>query len=183
MQERKGRTLTVEEVQEVVRQGAAQFPKERWRSGGILRQNLFHRLNRLPDLKFKYVEEEEPEEFFIPYVWTLATEVIWIFLLSKYSQMRVPHFSACTGVGRLWDYFPIEKSCDKNLHTQAFSFGAYFWWNVFIPVLCLKICKLLMCQCIARLKIFQYWRWLVRVHITCRINGDREDFTLDFNKI
>jgi len=60
VQERKGRTLTVEEVQEVVRQGAAQFPKER--------------LNRLPDLKFKYVEEEEPEEFFIPYVWTLATE-------------------------------------------------------------------------------------------------------------
>ena len=38
--------------------------------------HVFHRLNRLPDLKFKYVEEEEPEEFFIPYVWTLATEVI-----------------------------------------------------------------------------------------------------------
>ena len=33
------------------------------------------RLNRLPELKFKYVEEEEPEEFFIPYVWTLATQV------------------------------------------------------------------------------------------------------------
>jgi len=60
VQERKGRSLTVEEVQEVVRQGAGQFPKER--------------LNRLPDLKFKYVEEEEPEEFFIPYVWTLATQ-------------------------------------------------------------------------------------------------------------
>merc|ERR1719318_818300 len=50
VQERKGCTLTVEEVQEVVRQGAAQFPKER--------------LNRLPDLKFKYVEEEEPERSF-----------------------------------------------------------------------------------------------------------------------
>jgi len=60
VQERKGRSLTVEEVQEVVRQGASQFPKDR--------------LNRLPDLKFKYVEEEEPEEFFIPYVWTLATQ-------------------------------------------------------------------------------------------------------------
>ena len=36
-----------------------------------------HRLNRLPDLKFKYVEEEEPEEFFIPYVWTLATQVFF----------------------------------------------------------------------------------------------------------
>ena len=29
VQERKGRTLTVEEVQEVVRQGASQFPKDR----------------------------------------------------------------------------------------------------------------------------------------------------------
>ena len=63
--------------------------------------HLFLRLNRLPDLKFKYVEEEEPEEFFIPYVWTLATEVIRIFLLFEYSQIRVPHFSACTGVGRV----------------------------------------------------------------------------------
>jgi len=60
VQERKGRGLTVEEVQGVVSQGAAQFPKDR--------------LNRLPELKFKYVEEEEPEEFFIPYVWTLATQ-------------------------------------------------------------------------------------------------------------
>lgn len=29
VQERKGRSLTVEEVQEVVRQGASQFPKDR----------------------------------------------------------------------------------------------------------------------------------------------------------
>lgn len=63
VQERKGRGLTVEEVQEVVRQGAAQFPRDR--------------LNRLPELKFKYVEEEEPEDFFIPYVWTLATQKMY----------------------------------------------------------------------------------------------------------
>ena len=78
VQERKGRTLTVEEVQEVVRQGASQFPKDR--SGNIFNSKagnsmFVNRLNRLPDLKFKYVEEEEPEEFFIPYVWTLATQV------------------------------------------------------------------------------------------------------------
>jgi len=60
VQERKGRGLTVSEVQEVVRQGATQFPRDR--------------LNKLPDLKFKYVEEDQPEDFFIPYVWTLATE-------------------------------------------------------------------------------------------------------------
>jgi len=29
-------------------------------------------LQKLPELKFKYVEEEQPEEFFIPYVWSLV---------------------------------------------------------------------------------------------------------------
>ena len=58
VQEKKGRNLTVEEVQEVVRLGATQFPRDR--------------LTKLPDLKFKYVEEDRPEDFFIPYVWTLA---------------------------------------------------------------------------------------------------------------
>jgi len=56
--ERAGGTLSVDEVQEVVRQGATQFPKDR--------------LTKLPDLKFKYVEEDKPEDFFIPYVWSLA---------------------------------------------------------------------------------------------------------------
>ena len=46
------------EWQEVVRLGATQFPRDR--------------LTKLPDLKFKYVEEDRPEDFFIPYVWTLA---------------------------------------------------------------------------------------------------------------
>lgn len=27
---------------------------------------------KFPDLKFKYVEEDAPEEFFIPYVWSLV---------------------------------------------------------------------------------------------------------------
>lgn len=30
------------------------------------------RLRKFPELKFKYVEEEQPEEFFIPYVWSLV---------------------------------------------------------------------------------------------------------------
>lgn len=29
---------------------------------------------KFPDLKFKYVEEDQPEEFFIPYVWTLVCQ-------------------------------------------------------------------------------------------------------------
>ncbi len=29
-------------------------------------------LQKFPELKFKYVEEEQPEDFFIPYVWSLV---------------------------------------------------------------------------------------------------------------
>lgn len=29
---------------------------------------------KFPDLKFKYVEEDSPEDFFIPYVWSLVTK-------------------------------------------------------------------------------------------------------------
>lgn len=27
---------------------------------------------KFPELKFKYVEEDQPEDFFIPYVWSLV---------------------------------------------------------------------------------------------------------------
>lgn len=33
---------------------------------------IFYCLQKFPELKFKYVEEEQPEEFFIPYVWSLV---------------------------------------------------------------------------------------------------------------
>uniref|UniRef100_A0A1B6CTK8 Dymeclin n=2 Tax=Clastoptera arizonana TaxID=38151 RepID=A0A1B6CTK8_9HEMI len=33
-----------------------------------------NRLKKFPELKFKYVEEEKPEEFFVPYVWTLVAQ-------------------------------------------------------------------------------------------------------------
>lgn len=29
-------------------------------------------LQKFPELKFKYVEEDQPEDFFIPYVWSLV---------------------------------------------------------------------------------------------------------------
>uniref|UniRef100_A0A2P2I3T6 Dymeclin n=1 Tax=Hirondellea gigas TaxID=1518452 RepID=A0A2P2I3T6_9CRUS len=49
---------SVADVQEVIEQGVLQLPKDR--------------LRKFPELKFKYVEESSPEEFFIPYVWTLV---------------------------------------------------------------------------------------------------------------
>lgn len=41
---------------------------------------------KFPDLKFKYVEEEKPEEFFIPYVWSLvgkSSGIYWNAALYK----------------------------------------------------------------------------------------------------
>lgn len=35
-------------------------------------QLILFLLQKFPELKFKYVEEEQPEEFFIPYVWSLV---------------------------------------------------------------------------------------------------------------
>ncbi|XP_072387855.1 dymeclin [Diabrotica undecimpunctata] len=41
----------------IIQQGIRGWPKER--------------LTKFPDLKFKYVEEDQPEDFFIPYIWAL----------------------------------------------------------------------------------------------------------------
>ncbi|XP_026842486.1 dymeclin [Drosophila persimilis] len=57
VQEQRGE-LGVNEVLEVISKGASQWSSDR--------------LRKFPDLKFKYVEEDAPEEFFIPYVWTLV---------------------------------------------------------------------------------------------------------------
>uniref|UniRef100_A0A7N8XJU8 Dymeclin n=1 Tax=Mastacembelus armatus TaxID=205130 RepID=A0A7N8XJU8_9TELE len=55
--EQAGSDLSVERVQEVIMKGAQALPKDR--------------LKKFPELKFKYVEEDQPEDFFIPYVWSL----------------------------------------------------------------------------------------------------------------
>lgn len=44
--------------QEVIKEGVMHLPREK--------------LKKFSDLRFRYVEETEPEEFFIPYVWTLV---------------------------------------------------------------------------------------------------------------
>ncbi|KAL0267622.1 UNVERIFIED_CONTAM: hypothetical protein PYX00_009838 [Menopon gallinae] len=50
--------LSVDEVLSTITQGTLMWPS--------------HKLKKFPDLKFKYVEEEQPEDFFIPYVWSLV---------------------------------------------------------------------------------------------------------------
>ncbi|GJQ81413.1 hypothetical protein Trydic_g18278 [Trypoxylus dichotomus] len=44
----------------IIQQGTRQWPKDK--------------LTKFPELKFKYVEEDQPEEFFIPYVWALVSQ-------------------------------------------------------------------------------------------------------------
>ncbi|XP_068560813.1 dymeclin [Cebidichthys violaceus] len=56
--EQAGSDLSVERVQEVIMKGAQALPTDR--------------LKKFPELKFKYVEEYQPEDFFIPYVWSLV---------------------------------------------------------------------------------------------------------------
>jgi hypothetical protein len=53
-----GQDLSVEDVQTVIKEASVRWPKDM--------------LKKFPDLRFKYVEEEDPEEFFVPYVWSVV---------------------------------------------------------------------------------------------------------------
>ncbi|KAK2721308.1 dymeclin-like [Artemia franciscana] len=58
--------LAVEQIFEFIKVGAQEFSKDR--------------LKVLSELKFRYVEEKHPEEFFLPYIWYLlyqTTELYW----------------------------------------------------------------------------------------------------------
>jgi len=52
-----GSNVSVSCVMEVIEEGVRQWPADR--------------LKKYPTLKFEYVEESQPEEFFLPYIWTL----------------------------------------------------------------------------------------------------------------
>ncbi|XP_033624663.1 dymeclin-like isoform X2 [Asterias rubens] len=58
LEHKEHHNLTAHQVLDVIKQGILQWPRDR--------------LRKFPDLKFKYVEEDQPEEFFIPYVWSLV---------------------------------------------------------------------------------------------------------------
>nr|XP_018898562.1 PREDICTED: dymeclin [Bemisia tabaci] len=53
-------SIDVDEVLAKVQFWAVQWPREL--------------IDKFPDLKFKYVEDDKPEEFFIPYVWSLVEQ-------------------------------------------------------------------------------------------------------------
>ncbi|XP_003740892.1 dymeclin [Galendromus occidentalis] len=41
------------------------------------------RLRKFPELKFRYVEETQPEEFFVPYIWSLAFSMAPVYWKTK----------------------------------------------------------------------------------------------------
>jgi len=48
----------------------------------------YHPLQQFPELKFKYVEEDHPEEFFIPYVWMLIHTRSGLYWPSRNIRLR-----------------------------------------------------------------------------------------------
>ncbi|XP_041356321.1 dymeclin-like [Gigantopelta aegis] len=76
--EQNGKNISPSEVLEIINEGAIQFRKDR--------------LKKFPELKFKYVEEDSPEEFFIPYVWSLVYHVSNMY----FNATRIVLFSLST---------------------------------------------------------------------------------------
>ncbi|KAF4518163.1 hypothetical protein B566_EDAN007854, partial [Ephemera danica] len=68
--------LSETEVLATIQQGTLQWPRER--------------LKKFPDLKFKYVEEDRPEDFFIPYIWSLVCQSSGIYWNTSKIKLFVP---------------------------------------------------------------------------------------------
>ena len=65
LEEMRQPTMTVEEVNFFIEEVVLQIPS--------------HRLRKYPELKYNYIEVERPEEFFVPYVWSLIYNKSGIF--------------------------------------------------------------------------------------------------------
>ncbi len=81
-------------VKEVLETSAKQFPLDRLK---VNDENCFClklklKFQKFPDLKFKYVEEEQPEDFFVPYIWNLGNHLSYLFLQihnDSYSSLQI----------------------------------------------------------------------------------------------
>lgn len=72
------------EILQSIQLGCVDFPKDQLKVSGarlVLLQSVRQESviddsvlgpQKFPELKFRYVEEEQPEEFFIPYVWSMV---------------------------------------------------------------------------------------------------------------
>lgn len=69
--------LGVSQVLTTIQQGTSEWPRDR--------------LRKFPELKFKYVEEEQPEEFFIPYVWNVVCQSALLHWNAENIKLFSPH--------------------------------------------------------------------------------------------
>ncbi|XP_068711607.1 dymeclin-like [Montipora capricornis] len=76
LEQHPDQTLSVSVVLDVIKQGTLKWPRDR--------------LKKFPELKFKYVEEEQPEEFFIPYVWSLVYKSSTLYWNPDHIQLFHP---------------------------------------------------------------------------------------------
>ncbi|CAK1593414.1 unnamed protein product [Parnassius mnemosyne] len=81
VQEGAGGDLGVTEVLQCIKKGAEQWSSDR--------------LRKFPDLKFRYVEEERPEEFFTPYVWGLISSCGGVYWASECGTRAVGDLLGC----------------------------------------------------------------------------------------
>ncbi|KAL0809761.1 hypothetical protein ABMA28_011261 [Loxostege sticticalis] len=81
VQEGAGGDLGVTEVLACIKKGAEQWSSDR--------------LKKFPDLKFRYVEEERPGDFFTPYVWELITGCGGVHWASECGARAIRDLLAC----------------------------------------------------------------------------------------
>jgi len=73
------KNVSVPQVMDIIKQYAVTFKREK--------------LRKFPELKFKYVEEDQPEEFFIPYVWSLVFHASTLY----FNPQKIRLFSLHSG--------------------------------------------------------------------------------------
>lgn len=61
--------IGVDQVLTTIQQGTLQWPKDR--------------LRKFPELKFRYIEEKQSEEFFIPYIWSVVRRGALLYWSAK----------------------------------------------------------------------------------------------------
>ena len=76
--------LGVSQVLNTIQQGTSEWPRDR--------------LRKFPELKFKYVEEEQPEEFFIPYVWSVVCQSALLYWSAENIKLFSPNSSEQTTI-------------------------------------------------------------------------------------
>ncbi|KAI1289319.1 Dymeclin [Halotydeus destructor] len=70
-------SLSVNEVYQIIQQSSLQWPSEK--------------IKKFPELKFRYVEDDSPEEFFIPYVWSLVYRSSTVYFNAQNILLFNPH--------------------------------------------------------------------------------------------